>query len=612
MDAERSTTVDDLVASVKPTAPTPEDDDPKDEAEPVELEPIDGRQLLLFAGPPLVLAAGFGLWLIAWWVPLVALAAALLGFLAWHGKLPGLKGASSGLTGGGKPGWQLGRPRGSSSLLGGSTGRSGGRGLGSVLGGRRSTTGAGKDGSKPRQTLGQRAAKVASRARDAARRTRDRVADKARAAVHKTTGGRYGKPRPTSPASSKGSTSGGKGATGGRGRSSSGGTSGGSTSSGSTDTSSGGKRKRRNPIAALKDIVKGRVTNAGKDDEKKEKPESKKKKKKKTNLPPWIDPDDDEKPDEAHWDEDWYRGKDGDEDKPKGSRDEHDEDSKPKGKGLLGAYGRLAHKIGDKVRAVDPKALAATAKDALGTPFKGLLTRKPKDAPAAEDTPDKPPADPRPTPEPDEEKATPDKTKKPPTTWDDAPPPPTEGDPAPPRRFLDDDLPELPEIDELPTPRRPPTYDDNPPPVRHAAYREPRDIPTHDDWINPGPSGTRAHAPAPTEKARRSTTMTVTATGAPIANGTDEKSTPDSRAARWERMAESEDADARVFSLKAEEFQETIDLLKARENRTLAWEEEMREAQQGKAECEEQMHARAAAAQHLRNKAQEERSQKDR
>jgi len=104
--------------------------------------------------------------------------------------------------------------------------------------------------------------------------------------------------------------------------------------------------------------------------------------------------------------------------------------------------------------------------------------------------------------------------------------------------------------------------------------------------------------------------MTVTATGAPVVNGTDEYSTPDTRAARWERMAEGEEANAKVYGFKADEFQETIDVLKARENQTLATEEQLREAEEGKAEAERQMHAAMAAAQTLRDKAQEERSQK--
>lgn len=597
MDAERSTTVDDLVASVKPTAP-PVDDAKDDDTEPAaELEPIGVREVLLFAGPPLVLAAGFGLWLIAWWVPLAALAAALLGVLAWHGKIPGLKGASRGLSGGGKPGWPLGRPRGSSGILGGSTGRSGGRagkaGIASALGlgGRKNTTTPGTSNtSKPT---------VRERARAAARRATRKVADKAREAVHKATGGRYGKPRATSGKGSATTPAGGKGAAPS------------STSATSGKDTGGGKRKRRNPISALADLVKGRTTShPDKDGDKPEKTTSKGKKKKKHK----------ERRTKPGKGSDQDGADDGDEDADADTSPEHTgsgtEDGTLKDKsGLLGAYGRLAHKIGDKVRSVDPKALKASVKDALGTPFKGLFTRKPKDGATAEDTPGKPPADPSPASEPAKDKTAPGKTEKPPATWDDAPPPPTEGEPAPPRRFLDDDLPPLPEVEELPKPRRPPTYDDTPPPVRHAAYREPRETPTYDDWIDPGPPsspGTRANSAAPTEKKRRSSTMTVTATGAPVVNGSDEHSTPDTRAARWERMAEAEEANAKVFGLKAEEFQETIDVIKARENQTVATEEQLREAEEGKAEAERQMHAATAAAQTLRNKAQEELSQKSR
>lgn len=607
MDAERSTTVDDLVASVKTTAPPPEDDEPRDDAEPAELEPIDTRQLLLFAGPPMVLAAGFGLWLIAWWVPLAALAAALLGFLAWHGKIPGLKGASSGLSGGGKPGWQLGRPRGSSGLLGGSTGRSsgGGRkaGLASALGlGGRKPAAPGGTG-KP--TMRERARNAARKARETARKATGKVADKARSAVHKATGGRYGKPRTTTATGAKGSgasSASGKGAPSG----------GGPSSTGGKDTS-GGKRTRRNPITALADLVKGRTPTPDKDGDKPEKPRSKDKKKKTKDRDTTPGKDTGKRDDDDTTDDDPDTGDADPEHTGPGTGDGTRKD-KP---GLLGAYGRLAHKIGDKVRAVDPKALKANLKDALGTPFKGLFTRKPKHDPTDEDTTGKPPAETPPEdkpakvkPAPDE--PAPDKSGRPPGTWDDAPPPPAEDGPEPARRYYDDDPPELPEAEDVPKPRRPPTYDDNPPPVRHAAYREPRETHTHDDWTNTGPpSGTRAHAPspAPTEEKRRSTTMTVTATGAPITNGSDENSTPHTRAERWERMAEAEDANAKVFSDKAHEFQETIDVLKSRENQTLATEEEMREAEEGKAEAERQAHAHTAAARTLRDKAQEERAQ---
>lgn len=592
MDAERSTTVDDLVASVKPTPP-PVDDTTEDTEEPAaELEPIDSRQLLLFAGPPLVLAGGFGLWLIAWWVPLAALAAGLLGFLAWHGKIPGLKGASRGRSGSGKAGWPLGRPRGSSGPLAGSTGRSGGRGakpgLASVLGLRdrkdRATPGT------PKPTMRERAKNTARRARDTARRTASKVADKARAVVNKATGGRYGKPRPTS-GKGLGSSSGASGS--GASTSTSG-----KTTPGSGKDTSAGKRKRRNPITALADQVKGRTTHPDKDDAEPEKPTSKDKKKK--------NKDRDKSTANAAPDDTEAADADPEHTAPDGA-----DDSTPKDKpGLIGAYGRLAHKVGDKVRAIDPKAVKAAIKDALGKPFEGLFKRKPKDStPQAQAEPETPPADKPAEPAPDESAPTP-------TTWDDSPPPPNDDDePSPPQRYLDDDPPPPPQVEELPRPRRPPTYDDTPPPVRHAAYREPRETPTYDDWIDPDPassSGTRAHtpSPAPTEQARRSTTMTVTATGAPITNGSDEHSTPDTRAARWERMAEAEEANATVFGQKADEFQETIDVLKARENQTLATEEAMREAEEGRAEAERQAHAATSAAQTLREKAQEELSQK--
>lgn len=588
MDADPPTTVDDLVASVKPTPP-PAEDTSKDDEPAAELEPIDSGRLLLFAGPPLVLAAGFGLWLIAWWLPLAALAAAALGVLAWHGKIPGLKGASHGRSGSGKAGWPLGRPRGSSGLLGGGTGRSSGR-AGNLLGlGRKTPAGTtGTSGAaKAKPTLRQRVADATKRGRDAARRAGSRTADKARAVVHKATGGRYGKPRATTS-----STTGGKGpATSG---SPTGGKRGGSGDSGD------GKRKRRNPIAALTDLVKGRSSTPDKDPGKPEKPTSKDKRK------------DKKKKKRDGKDIDGGTGHDADEtstgdtdDEPAHTGPDSTETHKDK-PGLLGAYGRVAHKIGDKVRAIDPKAVKATVADALGTPFKGLLKRKPKD-PVAE-AKDTPPA----KPEPDTPKTAPGKTEKPPTTWDDTPPPPSDGEPKPAGRFLDDDPPPVPEATPD-VPRQRITWDDTPIPPRHAAYREPRPEPTLDDWTNSGPAqdpGTRAHQPAPTEKTRRSTTMTVVATGAPVVPGSDAYSTPDSRAKYWNDLADGKEADVKVFNGKAEEFQQTIDTLKGEENQTLATEQSIHTAQQAKNEAEEQAQAAQRAAQTFRDKAQEELSQK--
>lgn len=104
--------------------------------------------------------------------------------------------------------------------------------------------------------------------------------------------------------------------------------------------------------------------------------------------------------------------------------------------------------------------------------------------------------------------------------------------------------------------------------------------------------------------------MTVTATGAPVVTGSADHSTPESRAARWNAMADGYEADARVFSLKAQEFQETLDVLKSQQNQTLATEESIRHAEQGKQELEAQAHAASNAAATLRNKAQEELSQR--